>query len=246
MFSQTNTPLLCEVIPVMDALQKHFDEFRDGIEKDDGTWITFPEVIRHGAARASVVLSKYYGKTDESEVYRIAMRTFSVLPCHSHLIHISPVLHPKYKTHYWKRVGWEDKWIETGIQCGRDVWEASYAPRQATAAPQAVVPKVCTTFAVTLVNTYCHHHDQAKAGVKARSLFETFEATTTSQPTSQFDDWVSSPPIHCSDPIVYWTAELNSPNAKYKELARMALDYLSIPGMYSPACDSALYLHVHI
>ena len=59
----------------MDALQKRFDEIRDGFEKDDGTRVTFPEVIRHGAAHANIVLSKYYGKTDDSEVYRIAMRT---------------------------------------------------------------------------------------------------------------------------------------------------------------------------
>ena len=79
MFSQSNAPLLCEVIPIMDALQKHFDEIRDGINGDDGLRITYPEVIRHGAARASILLSKYYGKTDDSEVYRISMRASPTL-----------------------------------------------------------------------------------------------------------------------------------------------------------------------
>ena len=65
MFSQSNTPLLYEVIPVIDALQANFDEIKDDLN--------IPDVVRHGAARASVVLSKYYSLTDDSEVYRIAM-----------------------------------------------------------------------------------------------------------------------------------------------------------------------------
>ena len=65
MFSQSNTPLLFEVIPIIDALQAHFDEIKDDTD--------LPDVVRHGAARASIVLSKYYSLTDDSEVYRIAM-----------------------------------------------------------------------------------------------------------------------------------------------------------------------------
>ena len=73
MFSRGKAPLLCEVIPIIDALQLHLDQIRDEVDKD-GNPVDYPEAIRHGAARAAVVLSKYYAKTDESEVYRIAMR----------------------------------------------------------------------------------------------------------------------------------------------------------------------------
>ena len=48
---------------------------------------------------------------------------------------------------------------------------------------------------------------------------------------SPFEIWVNTPAFDYADPIAYWTAQLNSP--KNKQLARMALDYLSIPGMYT-------------
>ena len=98
------------------------------------------------------------------------------------------------------------------------------------------------TFIITSVSS--HYDDQASAGFETRSLFDAFEPETTSQPASQFDEWVTSPPMHCSDPITYWTAELNSPNPKYKELARMALDYLSIPGTCFMTYHLVLDLHV--
>ena len=89
-------------------------------------------------------------------------------------------------------------------------------------------------------------HNQVPNNLKPRSLFDNYEHVTTAQPTSQFDDWVASPPMPCSDPIAYWTVELNSPHSKYKDLARMALDYLSIPGACFQPTDSASHLHIHL
>lgn len=37
---------------------------------------SLPLYLRHAANRARVVLNKYYQKTDESDLYRVAMRTY--------------------------------------------------------------------------------------------------------------------------------------------------------------------------
>ena len=60
--------MLHEVIPTIDKLQEAFDVIQDDIR--------LPNAVRHGAARASIVLSKYYARTDQSDAYRIAMRMF--------------------------------------------------------------------------------------------------------------------------------------------------------------------------
>jgi hypothetical protein len=37
---------------------------------------SLPLYLRHAANRARVVLNKYYAKTDESDLYRLAMRMY--------------------------------------------------------------------------------------------------------------------------------------------------------------------------
>lgn len=63
--SKTNTPLLHEVIPVIDVLTK-------GLTKaiaDDAV----AQPVRVAAARGYQVINKYYSLTDESIMYRSAM-----------------------------------------------------------------------------------------------------------------------------------------------------------------------------
>ncbi|PBK89307.1 hypothetical protein ARMGADRAFT_882713, partial [Armillaria gallica] len=51
--------------------------------------------------------------------------------------------------------------------------------------------------------------------------------------------YITNPPTDCSDPIIYWSAKLDKQDVKSKKkvvmlmgaLARMALDFLSAPGM---------------
>ena len=63
--SESNTPLLHQVIPIIDSLTTALDEFIDNA--------ALGSAVRHAALRGMLMLNKYYGRTDESIVYRIAM-----------------------------------------------------------------------------------------------------------------------------------------------------------------------------
>lgn len=59
-------------------------------------------------------MNKYYNKTDQSEVYRIAMGTFlgiTLILCP--IYSLLSVLHPRHKLEYFKKHGWEASWIDT-------------------------------------------------------------------------------------------------------------------------------------
>ena len=69
--SKSSRALVHEVIPVIDILTQHLDKFSDNL-------VLHPSV-RAAAARGRIVLNKYYSRTDESMVYRIAMGTYLIL-----------------------------------------------------------------------------------------------------------------------------------------------------------------------
>jgi hypothetical protein len=68
--SQSKTPLLYQVIPVIDALTRM-------LETASSNKANFP-AVRAAASKGMAVLNKYYGKTDESIMYRCTM---SKSPC---------------------------------------------------------------------------------------------------------------------------------------------------------------------
>jgi hypothetical protein len=68
--SKSSIPRIHEVIPFMDSL---FDALEDFASDES----LFP-AVRMAAVRGRTVLQKYYGKTDDSIIYRIAMSRF---PC---------------------------------------------------------------------------------------------------------------------------------------------------------------------
>ena len=59
-----------EVIPYIDILTAHLDDFQDNIGLSTG--------IRAAAKRGRLMLSKYYSLTDETSIYLIAMSKFSL------------------------------------------------------------------------------------------------------------------------------------------------------------------------
>jgi hypothetical protein len=101
--SQTNTPLLHEVIPIFDILTHALDDFVGDEDK-------LP-AVRAAARRGHAMLDKYYGITDESIMYRIAMCTL-----HYHfqtcLTFRPAVLHPRYKSMYFHKAKWPRDWIQ--------------------------------------------------------------------------------------------------------------------------------------
>lgn len=63
--SQSSTPLIHDIIPIIDSLTAYFDKVIDDR--------SLHPAVRHTAMRGLKILNKYYGRTDESIAYRIAM-----------------------------------------------------------------------------------------------------------------------------------------------------------------------------
>ena len=82
--SQTNTPLVHQVIPLFDGITRALDDHANNS--------AYTPAVRMAAARGRTMLNKYYGLTDDSIVYRIAMRAsinITIVLC-SCLLHSAP------------------------------------------------------------------------------------------------------------------------------------------------------------
>ncbi|KAF8162019.1 hypothetical protein BJ912DRAFT_865120, partial [Pholiota molesta] len=55
-------------------------------------------------------LNRYYSRTDDAEVYRIAM-----------------ILHPAYKLEYFRAANWEAEWIQTAEELVRSEFDRNYS-----------------------------------------------------------------------------------------------------------------------
>ena len=66
--SSSTRPLIHEVIPYIDVLTQHVDDFQD----DE----SLKPAVRAAAKRGRIMLNKYYQFTDETAIYRTAMSTY--------------------------------------------------------------------------------------------------------------------------------------------------------------------------
>jgi hypothetical protein len=108
----------------MDGLFDTLDDFASDSSK-------LP-AVRMVAKRGLTILKKYYGKTDESAIFRIAMSKSSIqLFCLSLIFHL--VLHPAFKTTYFRTHKWPEEWITTAVDLLRADWEKNYKPKPETA-----------------------------------------------------------------------------------------------------------------
>src|SRR5882762_8849203 len=102
--SQSKTPLVHEVIPIFDIIAQALDDYVDDA--------TLPPAVRMAAVRGQAMLNKYYGLTDDSIVYWIAMRMLiSAYGICLLLMLCVLVLHPRYKSSYFHKAGWPREWI---------------------------------------------------------------------------------------------------------------------------------------
>ena len=65
-------PLLHQVIPVIDIIEKMLSETIHNT--------TLKPVVRRAASYGKAILNKYYAKTDDSIIFRIAMSEFFAVP----------------------------------------------------------------------------------------------------------------------------------------------------------------------
>lgn len=69
--SQSGVPLFHQVIPHINVLTKALDDARDDLNNH--------VTVRMAAVRGITMLNKYYSKTDESVMYRVAMSKYIIL-----------------------------------------------------------------------------------------------------------------------------------------------------------------------
>ncbi|RDX45218.1 hypothetical protein OH76DRAFT_1331804, partial [Lentinus brumalis] len=79
-------PSLVNVIPAMD----HLDDKLAKIALDPQV----PRAVRAAASLGRKTCNRYYGRTDDSFVYRFAM-----------------AFHPEWKLDYFEEAEWEEEWI---------------------------------------------------------------------------------------------------------------------------------------
>lgn len=88
----------------------------------------YSPAIRAACALGKKTLNRYYSKTDDSIMYRVAMSTYLIILLRAILIRVlRPVLHPSFKQAYFKRAKWPTEWIDTADDVLHTAWYDGYA-----------------------------------------------------------------------------------------------------------------------
>ena len=109
-------------------------------------------------------MNRYYIKTDQSEVYRIAMgksSTFYSLVITFTYCYSILVLHPRHKLEYFKAQKWENEWIQAARDIVREEFDRSYKESASDNAMQ--VDSTVSTFKSKLPTyTYFFSHPRLR------------------------------------------------------------------------------------
>lgn len=181
------SPLVCGVIPAMD----HIDESLTTYSINN----KYCPAIRSACALAKKTLNRYYSKTDDSVMYRICL-----------------MLHPSYKTAYFKRLKWPTEWIDAADEVVHSEWYTRYA--HIVIDPAEVVEEATATAAhQPSVNVF-------------DDIMQFTPDDTPAIDQDELDTFLTSPCEDTNgDPLAWWMKN----RARYPRLSRMALDYLSAP-----------------
>lgn len=114
--SQSNHPMVHEVLKWIDFIQQGLDRHR--------CLETNHVAVRFACVVAQRMLNKVYNNTDKTWIIRTAM-----------------ILHPNFKTAYFKKEGWPEKWQMEAIEIARKVWTDRYAPKPKDKEAEAARPK---------------------------------------------------------------------------------------------------------
>ncbi|EJF55349.1 hypothetical protein DICSQDRAFT_74416, partial [Dichomitus squalens LYAD-421 SS1] len=104
--SSSTRGLVHEVIPYIDVLTAHLDDFQDNL--------SLTSAILAAAKRGRLMLSKYYSLTDETPIFRIAM-----------------IMHPAYKLSYFRKADWPEASIQEACRLITHEWTTRYKPAPA-------------------------------------------------------------------------------------------------------------------
>jgi hAT family C-terminal dimerisation region len=138
-----------------------------------------------------------------------------------------PVLHPRHKLQYFEDVGWEDDWITTARDIVRAEFDRKYTSAEVEEAPKPQKVK-CSRFFVFI--PVVHLFPKESSSSKSKNIFDNLPALSAPKKTTLRDDldrYLSTDPKDVTDSLQWWYEHKHT----YPRLHRMALDYLSIPGM---------------
>ncbi|KDQ19703.1 hypothetical protein BOTBODRAFT_170759 [Botryobasidium botryosum FD-172 SS1] len=119
--SESNTCLITDVIPLIDALHDSLVNVAADASKY--------RAIHHAAQRGISALNKYYSLTDESYLSQFVL-----------------LLHPMFKMEYMQDQEWEQDWIDRAVTLLRETWQTKYAPTPSPTMPSASTPTPATDF----------------------------------------------------------------------------------------------------
>jgi hypothetical protein len=202
----------------------HIDEFLATACQN----IKYSEAIRAALALGKQTLNRYYDKTDQSEVYRIAMgKSLLISLLFNYFNSFPAVLHPRHKLHYFKKAGWDEAWIETARDIVRAEFDQTYAFMDVDF-EESVAPLVRTFYSSCRYRklTFLQHSSPS-----TENIFDDLPALSAppkSELRDELDRYLSTDPEHVTDPFEWWYER----RSVYPRLHRMALDYQTIPGKF--------------
>jgi len=229
LFFSRSTPNLATVIPAKDVIDKR-------LTTDSLDCSRFEAPIRAALGLTKNTLNRYYNLTDSSEVYRIAMGMYHFvlpLPMYADVCDYA-VLHPRHKLAYFKNAGWEDEWIKTAECIVREEYECSYACRGNTEDREAMGDEGAANIVRQYhnINIKLSHSACILQQETSSNIFDNIPALTKPIVSRLWDEltaYLNSDPEYVDNVLSWWYKK----RLTYPHLSRMALDYLTIPGMYS-------------
>ena len=173
--------------------------------------------------------------TDHSEIYCITMGKLLVI-FHSHVVsHLDliAVLHPRHKLDYFKKAGWEEEWIITAKKIVHDEFERSYmAPVIEDDKPSASDQLLVRCFLFSF--PFYFNFTVIQTSTSSSKPFNIFYNLPSLAPPKASDlqdklnRYLSTDPKDVENVLAWWHEQCGA----YPQLSRMALDYLTIPGMF--------------
>lgn len=144
------------VLEDIDRLTGHLE---DMININPG-YVRNPEVIRYACRKGIKVLNEYYSMTDESVMYRVAlrkqihskrlgMREFWLI-----LAVIVVVLHPMFRKAGLVAAEWKEEWIEGAVDALRTTYDKFFKKEAEGESSQASSSKVRPFWCILAKNPY--------------------------------------------------------------------------------------------
>ncbi|KAL1949782.1 hypothetical protein VTO73DRAFT_8663 [Trametes versicolor] len=211
--SVSDRALVQDVIPYMDILTNLVDKFRQDEQ--------LAPSVRAAAQRGRVILDKYYTLTDETMIYCLAM-----------------ILHPGHKLQYFRDENWPEEWINEAVELLHAEWRQYYKPappeqpEEAPADAPALSSKGKGKATASAQPSTGRKSAQASTEKATTELFASISNAGKSAKDA-LEVYLEEPKLTTvDDPLHHWNLMLTSGNPW---LARMALDFLSIPATSTDA-----------